>query len=121
MSLYQSQKFKQLQKTWYQKLKEDGFEDIEDTTNDKGHLFTWHSAYFHSRYTPDAYAAKQDYYRLADAFNSRYEFESEQQKDIWHLHAEGQSLRNIATTLNISVYHVHKVVKLLTTIMLETR
>lgn len=121
MSLFQRPKFKQLQKIWYQKLKDSGFNDAEDTTNEDGYMLVWHSSYFYSRYTPETYKEKQDYYRLASSFTSLYEFISQQERDIWNLHAEGQSLRTIAAHSNLSVYQVYKIIKKLTTIMLDAR
>jgi hypothetical protein len=90
---------KTLQKIWYKKLKNTGFVDIEDTNSPKEFLKTWHSSYFISRYTPETFERKEAYYRLCSHFLWDYEFESNLEREIWRLHSEGMSLRDIAQSL----------------------
>lgn len=93
------QNFKTLQKLWYKKLRDAGFEDIEDTNSPKEFLKTWHSSYFISRYTAESYERKETYYRLCSHFLWDYAFESNLEREIWRLHSEGMSLRDIAKSL----------------------
>lgn len=106
---------KTLQKVWYKKLKENGFEDIEDTSSPREYLKTWHSSYFQVRYTPEIFDLKQEYYRRASQFLHDHTFVDIIQKKIWELHAEGQSVRAISLALEplgiqMNKDQVHKVV-----------
>jgi hypothetical protein len=93
-----------LQKIWYKKLKESGFEDIEDVSSPREYLKTWHSNYFYQRYTPESFEFKQEYYRKASLFLHMYSFEwfpgssivNWMEREIWRQHSEGISLRAIA-------------------------
>ncbi len=118
---YQSQKFKSLQRSWYEKLSQSGFNDIENSKYEVSQLKDWHCVYFQIRHTPESFEAKQEYYRLATAFFNTHDFQSEQDKQIWLLHADGYSIREIAAMIQKSVYRVHKAIKSLSTIMLEFR
>lgn len=90
---------KTLQKIWYKKLKDSGFNDIEDTNSPKEFLKTWHSSYFISRYTTESFERKESYYRLCSHFLWDYSFQSNLEREIWRLHSEGMSLRDIAKSL----------------------
>lgn len=87
---------KALQTKWYAKLKRDGFEDIEQTSDDKGYLKQYDNSYYMARYTPLEFGNKQEYYIKAQHFLVEHAFETEQEKQIWKLHSEGFSLREIA-------------------------
>jgi hypothetical protein len=93
------QKLEELQKFWYKKLKTDGFQDIETTHLRRPLLKSCHSNYFQIRYHPDVFQAKEEYYRKASIFLWEYSFESPLEKEIWKMHAEGLSLREIASIL----------------------
>lgn len=81
---------------WYKKLKEEGFEDIEQ---DENRLKTWTTA--HARYgSPTSRQAKADYYLMAEHFLNNYTFERELDRAIWEYHTNGISIRDIADTLN---------------------
>jgi hypothetical protein len=93
-------KYKKLQKKWYDKLKKEGFEDIEQ---DEDHLKQWDSQLFITRHTNftsksgkkeahfDAtwFKSQEEYYQLAGAFLHEHEFDSKVDKVIWELHSEG--------------------------------
>lgn len=92
--------FKALQNKWYQKLKEEGFKEIEDTDSPKEFLKSWHSHYFFHRYSADEIQEGQDYFRMCDDFYWRYaSFKNKTEKEIWRLHSEGYSRRKIAILL----------------------
>jgi hypothetical protein len=115
---------KALQKIWYQKLKESGFDDIEDTNSPREYLKTWHSNYFHHRYTPDTFADNQAYYRKASIFYFEHKFKNKTEKQIWRDHADGLSFREIAIRLKdkgvrANKDSVNKVVSKLVAIMQE--
>lgn len=109
----------QLQAEWYQKLKEDGFADIE---NDERGLKRW-SSHWSTRHTIEEIQAKIAYYQMADRFLAEHPFKSELEKVIWEYHTHAISVRDIATTLektgvfSISKTSVAKIVEELAHIM----
>lgn len=95
MSLKDDPHFMNLQKIWYAKLKQLGFNDIEDTNSPKEFLKVWESTNWVKQYTPEAFQDRAEYYRLAGLFLHDYTFESFYEETIWRLHSEGKSLRAI--------------------------
>lgn len=87
---------KALRDEWYKKLKEQGFEDIEDINSPREMLKTWHSRDFARRFNEDRFSAKQEYFLAAVHLLERFKFETALDKEIWTLHADGKSLREIA-------------------------
>lgn len=107
------QNLKELQETWYKKLKKSGFEDIE---SNEDNLKVWSSIFF-SRHSIEQIQAKQAYYQMATNFLEDYRFESRRDKIIWEYHANGVSYRDITKILrkvriklsHVSIQHiVHK-------------
>ncbi len=100
---------KSLQKTWYKKLKDSGFKDIEykagivEYTNglERGapNLANMH---------PTQYQIIEHYYSMARSFLIDHEFSNEVEKTIWEYYSEGLSVRDISTTLNKSKIHKPK-------------
>lgn len=84
---------------WYDQLKEDGFEDIEDENEA---LKCWHTSYFQCRYSPQSFVEKQQYYQMTKTFLRTHKFKSKQHKQIWFLHSEGFSIREIAKQLSLN-------------------
>jgi len=85
----------QLKKIWYAKLKESGFQDIE---------YYEESSYGMNRFdkhpeNPEVMQARADYYQMSTHFLSDHSFESDFEKDIWEIHADGISIRNITKVL----------------------
>lgn len=82
--------FKELQSEWYDRLKADGFDDLESPG---GHLRgfdhrTWRRAL-------EDRSKREGYFERALDVLNRYEFENEQQRMIWALHVEGLPVRTI--------------------------
>lgn len=88
-----------LKKEWYDKLKSEGFNDIEV---DETRLKTW--SYSMSRvaykYKDMMFNSKTDYYRLSEHFLNEFKFESELDKVVWEYHTNGVSRKNIVKILN---------------------
>lgn len=93
MSKISKTSFEALQKEWYQKLKDDGFEDVEASN--------W-------RIHPNLSQTKRDvlhfnhtliYYQRCRSFLHHYTFDSLIDKCIWKLYSEGFSYREIAKRL----------------------
>ena len=87
--------FKKLKDKWYKKLKDSGFEDVEQ---DEERLKSWSSVFF-IRHTVDEWQAKATYYQMATNFLEEYKFENEIERVIWSYHAHGMGVREIADTL----------------------
>jgi len=98
--------FKSLQKLWYKKLKDSGFEDIEDFEGCRilkrsFSAYTW-------QHTQQDFDEIQDYFRLAGQFYYEHRFENKLEKEIWRLHSEGVSYREIAEILRTHKQKVNK-------------
>jgi hypothetical protein len=104
----------QLQKEWYRKLKESGFNDIEEN-------FQYHSSYFWQAFTTLRHRTEDrvSYHDKAFKFLNLYDFDTEQDREIWFLHCEGISQRKIAQMLDVSKGCTYRTIKRLTAIMLE--
>lgn len=96
MSQFKSKKFLDLKDEWYKKLSSEGFEDIEANEDN---LKVW-STYYTAKHRYVTREAKEEYYREAGTFLHEYEFSSELERQIWELHAEGLSLREIVAKLS---------------------
>lgn len=105
-----SKSFKELQKQWYKKLKETGFEDIEDSSQPVIPLKEWHKLKFKKINLLDQ-NSNEKYYKLVTDFVNKPSFENAckfivkhgnckfsycQIVEIWELHCEGHTRRNIA-------------------------
>ncbi len=89
------QDLKALQKIWYEKLKSDGFEDIEDTDNVYKPLKAWHSFRFHRLGSLLKIETSEIYYEKAASLLHRFNFKNVTQRKIWELHSQGWSKRQI--------------------------
>lgn len=87
MSQFKSKEFRNLQKDWYKKLANTGFEDIEDTSSQNEFLKSWSS---------EINETGQEYYYMAEHFLSEYSFQDDDEKLIWEMHTNGKSERDIA-------------------------
>ena len=82
-----SPEFKKLQKQWDKKLKDAGFDDIEQRD---GKLKVW-SDRFHKSGIEISGPAKFAYYRAAGIFLNDYAWPSVIDQAIWAKHADGKS------------------------------
>jgi hypothetical protein len=118
---YMSAEFLRLRKEYYEKLKEDGFKDIEITdwsTGESGNLLR---GFGHMdavrRWTPD----KERYYQLARQMAQRLSHRryDKDERRVWRLHSEGTSFRAIERETGISRGRVSRVVKQIEKEMLD--
>ena len=122
MSNKKTTELSKLQDVWYEKLKKDGFKDIEQRD---GNLKQWESHAFGGRYNHNLFNSKSKYYQLAGQYLHENEFETEKSKKIWELHSEGFSITQISAQLkkkrrkSCSRSSVQAVVKKLATEMLK--
>jgi len=117
-----SKEFQDLKDEWYGKLKDEGFNDIEQ---DEQNLKQWASSAFKHNYDKAIFEAREIYYRLAGRFLYDNEFCNEYEKFIWTHHSQGISIRNIIKLLKskkakgASLLKVNQVIKKLAKKMLE--
>lgn len=85
-----------LQKAWYDKLKDEGFKDIEaDESNLKVP-----SSNFRAHCPQSAlWDIKFQYYSMAEHFLNDYRFANSREHIIWEYHSKGISARNIGALL----------------------
>ncbi len=104
---FSTAKFKKLQEKWYAKLEKSGFEDAEDTKQEHMPLKAWHNSYFFRRYNALTFEAKRAYYDTAATWGAEYIFDSKREREIWSLHCEGLSYKEIAKKLKTYKNLVH--------------
>lgn len=112
-----SKDFVRLQKEWYKKLKQSGFNDLEYIDGD-GNVLDWMrgSSKFVSTerdnvHVPSLlYSNTLDYYLNMGEKLENIEFESEEHKYIFSLHVEGLSLRKIAALVSFSHVKVLRII-----------
>lgn len=98
--------FLELKNEWYERLKKEGFHDIEDhrehiqSGSTKRRFEERHQEYSE---LGDCFAAKRRYFELAESFLNSYAFRSPLHQFIWQYHTEGLSLREIIGKLPIVV------------------
>lgn len=102
-SPFKTPKFKALFQEWNAKLKDSGFEDIEDFTLEEPWPVFWDNFHF-SRMDPDVFKARQLYYEKARALLHTYKFFKPEHKQIWAMYSEGSTIRQIAEVMNKKKY-----------------
>ena len=95
----------ELRKYWYDKLKKNGFKDIETI---HGTIKDWPAARLRRDYTPERFKEKQTYYQIASQVTWEYCFESPLEKQIWELHSDGYSLRDISKKIRTDQNKMNK-------------
>ncbi len=126
-----------LEELWYQRLKESGFEDIEDVSRRDRPLKSWQSWQFTEESRSQRRARNEEYQSLIDSFLHREDFpgiceivapeiqaepkryrgckpgalpfSAAQVRQAWELHCEGITERQIAARLERSKTGVHKI------------
>lgn len=96
---FQTADFKKLNKIWRKKLKDSGFEDIEDSNEDLLLSTTTMMKASKKDYVSVTSEAKREYYYLASRFLNEYEFPNDLQKNIWRMHSDGTPHRKIMSAL----------------------
>lgn len=94
-----SKEFKDLESLWYQKLKDDGFEDIEvNESTLKGSSFS-NVKRLTGGDKSEFYRSKEEYFRLAGFFLHDTKFIDRRDKLVWEFHTNGDSLQEISNRL----------------------
>ena len=117
-----NQPLSDMQAEWYQRLKDEGFDDIEDTSHPDRPLLSWHSTRFISARIQEKMFKRLDYQREIDAFASDPQFQEIlhllvkhgnskfnklQVEEIWNLHRHGSTEREIADEMRVSKSCIH--------------
>lgn len=97
--------YSKLRRVWYNKLKAAGFEDIEPNDYDiKNPSFRYGHMDYRGKWTLNQakiqWAAKQEYYYLANQFLYSHKFKNIRERNIWEYHSNGVGIRAIVSTLN---------------------
>lgn len=100
-----SKEFKALQAKWDKKLKDRGFDDIEQRD---GNLKVWSSFFFKKRHNPILFEAKEEYYRAAGKFLYDHKWTSKKDRTIWELHCQGKSARVIVKEMKSRHFRINK-------------
>lgn len=91
---------KKLQETWYKKLADSGFEDIEaDEWNLKKSFKSTMLKTKHGLIRSGRWQASHDYYYMAEHFLNSHVFKSKLDRIIWEYHSNGISVRDIGDLL----------------------
>lgn len=114
----QDPKFQKLQAKWYKKLKDKGFEDIEQ---DEARLKKWSETFFTrgdlSQSNVTIVTAKLDYYHMCRHFLNEYKFKNKTEKIMFEMHTEGLGVRVIAKKLKTYPQKVQTIVHGLVKVM----
>lgn len=104
---WQTEKFNEEKEIWDQKLKDEGFNDIETTSN--GERVLKQSAYkvMHNTNSFNAFM-KASYYQILSAHVSRFNFELKLDHLIMTLRADGISIAEICRRVKKTGMSVHR-------------
>ena len=119
MSRQRDEKLKELEKIWYQKLIDNGFEDIEVTSEPGRPLKEWDFNFCRvvkgegkNIDLPLKIASTRQYFIQARKLLDTHKFKNQDYKEIWALHCEGVTEREIAVRLKVyKKSMVHYVIK----------
>jgi len=116
---------KQLQIKWYERLKSEGFEDIENTALESRPLLELHSVRFATQYGRQKQIKNSKYYERVSHLSCHASFDDicstvtnhfnsvtkDEAQIIWDMHVDGKSERFIAFKVNRSKTCVHQVIE----------
>jgi hypothetical protein len=105
-----------LQREWYRRLKDAGFEDIEYQSSN---MLKGQSIQDSRRINPHEIAAVEEYYRLASQFLHDHEWNDNTEKLIWALYAEGIPYRAIAKELHITLWRTQTTIRKISSTMFK--
>lgn len=111
---------------WYEKLEEEGFNDIEELSNSEYVLKDYHCRRFQSEETLAKIAKRSRYYEAVSIFTNSPDFpeivrlmvrhrnnlySALQVEKIWDMHREGATERGIASEMGCSQSCIHFMLK----------
>lgn len=108
MSPFKTKEFVSLHDEWMGKLKESGFEEIEDLSSQDERLRQWDSVYFIARHTEETFKNRQEYFERCRALAHIFQFSCWLERAVWEQHSEGLSLREIVRKLRTKENKLNK-------------
>lgn len=111
--MFKTKQFKDLRNEWYQKLKESGFEDIENTKHKEEPLKNWDSIYFQKKPVAERRLQRADYFyeathMMVELHQCPVFLINTIDRIAWQLHSDGLSFREIARQLNTEGFQTNK-------------
>lgn len=101
---------KTLQETWEKKLSDSGLGNIE---NEKGQLLNWHSFMFRNT-NQISREVTAFYYECAQDLCNNFEFANWEHREIWSLHCQGLSVREITEEFpKFEKSWIHRIIKMI--------
>lgn len=94
---------------WNKRLKDSGFEDIENADGSLKPEVDYRS--MDSTRGDILHDGRQEYYYVAQDFLNRGKFATLLDYTVWKLHTEGTSYRDIGNELKLTFYKVRSIVK----------
>jgi hypothetical protein len=99
-----------LTEIWEKKLEAEGLGDIE---NKNGQLHNWHSFMFRNTNQITREVTEFYYEKAQDLYNN-FEFANWEHREIWNLHCQGLSVREIAEEFpKFEKSWIHRIVKMI--------
>ncbi len=111
-----------LQKEWYKKLADDGFEDIEyfDHSMEPRDMMVKEASKLALTHA-QKFTATEQYYIEAGQFYWSHAFSSPLNKQVWFLHSEGIPHRKIVAKLGVSYQSIRSIINKYKTLMFKER
>jgi len=97
----------QLLKTWYKKLKVEGFQDVE---KNEDRLKEYHGSKFKREHTVASFKESERYWQLAGQLLHDYPFLDVVEKKTWKMYVEGEQLNKIARATRQSRRTVSRII-----------
>ena len=104
--------YNKLQSEWYERLKKEGFNDIENSRTRL--LNEWSVSFFRNYKDKNVYDVCEWYFDEARRILNEYQFNNDNDKAVWELHCEGRTIRQIAMKINIACFSrstIHRKIK----------
>lgn len=108
---FETKDFRELHKKWHGKLETSKFFDHEEFDSPMELMKVHENERFRGMYTGDEFLAQQRYYELAGQLLHDHSFKNQKEQNIWKMHAEGFSIKDIAKKLKTTNHHVSKLIK----------
>jgi hypothetical protein len=109
MKQYRTKAFLDLRDEWYERLRAEGFEDIENTKTHTPILKQYHAAYFSSRYSAEEFQEILSYYETAQSLSLKGESFLDAQ--VWRYHSQGMLQPEIGKRVNRSTARVNQIIQ----------
>lgn len=114
LPFYETNEFRRLNKKWHDRLEKSGFSDKEEFDSKHQFMKQWDNTKFQSL-GDILFNERQRYYELATQLVHTYKFKSLLDKQIWTMHSDGNSEREIGDKLECTYNYTRKIIRLVRT------